>query len=130
MDVNGYYETGAATPPPPTPTPTPTPTPAKVATFGAKVTPGHPCGTINVQAKVLHPVRGTSFSASAVAHFASSAGGDVTVQLRRAGKSFVAVGKIRVPAGQPAGVVNVDIRIVYGGAAPVVITRSATIKVP
>ena len=113
----------------PTPTPgaTPTPTPAKVATFGAKVTPGHRCGTIKVQAKVHHPVRGTSFSASAVAHFAS---GDVTVALRRAGKSYVALGKIPVPAGQLAGVVSVDIRIVYGGVAQTVITRSATIKVP
>ena len=80
-----------------------------------------------MQAKVLHPVRGTTFSASAVAHFSS---GDVTVQLRRAGKSFVALGKIRVPAGQAAGPVLVDVTIVYGGVSEPVITKSARIKAP
>jgi hypothetical protein len=98
-----------------------------VATFGAKVTPGHPCGTIVVQAKVLHAVRGTSFSATAVAHFTS---GDVTVKLRRAGKSFVAVGKIRVPGGQAAGPVLVDVTIVYGGVTKPVITKTSRIKAP
>jgi hypothetical protein len=98
-----------------------------VAAFGARVTPGHPCGTINVQAKVLHPIRGTTFSATATAHFKS---GDVTIRLRRAGKSFVGHGKIRVPADQPAGPVLVDITIVYGGVTEPVITKTSQIHRP
>jgi hypothetical protein len=81
-----------------------------------------------VQAKVLHPVRGTTFSASAVAHF--TGGLNVTVQLRRAGKSFVALGKIRVPAAQAAGPVLVDVTIVYGGVTQPVITKTSQIKAP
>jgi hypothetical protein len=99
-----------------------------VAAFGATVTPAHPCGTIKVHAKVLHPVRGSAFSATATATFVN--GGPVTVQLRRAGKSFVAVGKIKVPAGEPAGTVVVDITITYGGAAQPVIHKSARIIAP
>jgi len=90
------------------------------------VTPGHPCGSIGVQAKVLHPNRQASFSASAVAHFTS---GDVTVALRRAGKSFVAVGRIAVPAGQTAGTVNIVVTITYNGTATT-ITRTSTITAP
>jgi len=90
------------------------------------VTPSHPCGTIQVWAKVLHPDRGRTFSAWAVAHFT---GGNVTVQLRRAGKSFVAHGKIRVPAGQVAPV-PVDVTIVYGGVTEPFITRTSQIKAP
>lgn len=120
--------TPTATPTPtPTATPSPTPTPTKVASFGAKVTPGHPCGTIHVQAKVKHPARGTTFSASATAHFST---GDITVALRRAGSSFVAIGKIFVPEAQPAGNVNVDITLTYGGVAQPVITRVSRIRTP
>jgi hypothetical protein len=102
-------------------TTTGTTTGARVASFFGKATPSHPCGTIQVQAKVLHPARGTSFSASATAHFVS---GDVTVSLRRAGKSFVALGKIPVPSTQPAGSVGVDISIVSGGSTTTVETTS------
>jgi hypothetical protein len=91
-------------------------------TLTGKVTPGHPCGSIQVQAKVLHPTRGTSFKATATAHFAS---GDVTITLRRSGRSFVALGKIAVPGGQPAGKVMVDISITYGGTTTVLKTASA-----
>lgn len=76
---------------------------------------------------MLHPIRGTTFSASAVAHFSS---GDVTIQLSRHGKSFVAGGKIKVLAGQAAGDVKVDITIVYGGVSQPVITKVARIKAP
>jgi hypothetical protein len=86
-----------------------------------KATPSHPCGTIQVLAKVRHPVRGTSFSASATAHFAS---GDITVSLRRSGKSYVAHGKIPVPGGQPEGAVGVDISITYGGVTTIIKTTS------
>jgi hypothetical protein len=92
-----------------------------------QVSAGHPCGTIVVQAKVLHPVKGKAFTASATAHFTT---GDVTVPLRRAGKSYVAIGKIRVPAAQPAGSVKVDVTITYGGAAQPVITKVAAIHAP
>lgn len=124
-----------------TPTPTPTPTPTltlsstralgatgvKVASFHAMVISRNRCGTIVVVAAVRHGVRGTAFSASAVAHFAS---GDVTVQLSQAGKWLVATGRIPVPTGQAAGKVKVDISIVYGGAAQPVITKIARIRVP
>jgi hypothetical protein len=100
-----------------------------VALFGAKVTPGHPCGTIVVQAKVLHPVRGRTFSATATAKF-TGAGGPVTVNLRRAGRSYVAIGKIRVPADQAVGPVTVEITIVYGGVTEPVIQKIAQIKAP
>jgi hypothetical protein len=111
-----------------TPTPAATPKPnKKVTAFQAKVTPGHPCGTIHVQAKVEWANRSKTFTASAVAHFG---GGDVTIQLKRTGKSFVAGGKIQVPAGQAAGPVKVDITIVYGGVAQPVITKTSIIKAP
>jgi len=42
----------------------------------------------------------------------------------------VATGKIKVPAGQPAGTVVVDITITYGGTAQTVIHKNATIKAP
>ena len=76
---------------------------------------------------MLHPVRKTSFSAWAVAHFSS---GDVKVALRRSGKSFVAHGKIAVPAGQAAGPVVVDVTIVYGGVTESVITETSRITAP
>jgi hypothetical protein len=78
-----------------------------------------------VQAKVKHPARHSTFTAWAVAHFSS---GDVKIQLRRAGKSFVAHGKIRVPAGQAAGPVLVDVTIVYGGVTEPIITKTSQIK--
>jgi len=76
---------------------------------------------------VLHPIRKTSFSAWAVAHFSS---GDVRVALHRSGKSFVAHGKIAVPAGQAAGPVVVDVTIVYGGVTEPVIKETSQIKAP
>jgi hypothetical protein len=112
----------------PTPTPTPAATPAKVAKYSAKVSTGHPCGKIVVQAKVLHPVKGTAFSAKATATFVK--GGAVTVNLRRTGKSFVATGKIPVPAGEPAGLVKVEIVITYAGAAQTPIAKNARITAP
>lgn len=123
------------TTPTPTPTPRATPTPgatpeakpkpAKVATFRAQVSRSHPCGTIKVKARVLHPAHHTTFSAWAVAHFSS---GDVKIQLKRAGKSFVARGKIHVPAGQAAGPVLVDVTIVYGGVTELAITKTSQVK--
>ncbi len=44
-----------------------------------------------------------------------SGGPSATVDLRRAGKSFVAVGKIPVPSTQPAGPVTVTVTITYDG---------------
>jgi hypothetical protein len=76
----------------------------------------------------VHPVKGAAFSAKATAHFAGS--GDVTVNLRRTGKSFVAVGKIPVPAGEAAGSIKVDVTITYGGVAQDMIVKTARIKAP
>jgi hypothetical protein len=100
-----------------------------VTAFDAKVTPGHPCGTIHVQAKVNWASKSKTFTASAVAQFGGTVG-DVTIQLKRSGKSFVAGGRIPVPAGQAAGPVTVKITIVYGGVAQPVITRTSIIKAP
>jgi hypothetical protein len=76
---------------------------------------------------VLWASRSKTFTASAVAQLL---GGDVTIQLRRSGKSFVAGGKIPVPAGQPAGTVVVKITIVYGGVAQPLITKTSLITAP
>jgi hypothetical protein len=78
---------------------------------------------------VIWASRSKTFSASATAQFGGSAG-DVTIQLRRSGKSFVAGGKIPVPAGQAAGLVPVKVIIVYGGVAQTVITKTSMILVP
>ena len=57
-------------------------------------------------------------------HFAS---GDVSVDLNRHGKSFVAGGKVAVPADQPLGPVAVDVTITYGGVPNAVPTFNAQI---
>ena len=54
----------------------------------------------------------------------------MTVKLRRAGKSYVAVGKIRVPGDQAAAPVLVDVTIVYGGVTEPLITKTSQIKAP
>jgi hypothetical protein len=87
----------------------------QVVGYRAHCTPATPGGMIKVQAKVLHAVRGTTpFTAVAVATFTSS---NPSVTLRRAGKSFLAVGKIPVPANQATGPVLVTVRITYGGTS-------------
>src|SRR5438128_6022693 len=55
--------------------------------FVAKASAAQPGGAIHLVAKAKHATRGTDFSATATVHFAS---GDVTVDLNRHGKSFVA----------------------------------------
>ena len=82
----------------------------------AHCTPASAGGAIKVQAKVLHATRGKTFTATASA---SLLGGVVNVDLRRAGKSFVATGKIAVPAGQAAGDVTVTVTITYDGVVTV-----------
>ncbi len=96
--------------------------PTKVASCSARVTPGHPGGSIQVRAKVLHPNRTLAFSPStAVASFSGT-----TWTLKRSGKSYVAVVKIPVPATQPAGSVTVTVLIGYLGCAPIVLTSQIT----
>jgi hypothetical protein len=79
-----------------------------------------------VRAKVLHPVKKASFSVTAVAKFTT---GDVSFALRRAGKSYSAVGKVQVPAGQTATTVTVEITINYGSIQEK-ITRVSRITIP
>ncbi|MEP7159284.1 MAG: hypothetical protein ABI797_07635 [Chloroflexota bacterium] len=93
--------------------------------FVARASAGVPGGALHIQAKVKHAVRGTDFSATATVHFAS---GDVTVDLKRRGKSFVAGGKVPVPADQPVGEVAVDVTITYGGLPNAVPTFMAKIQ--
>jgi hypothetical protein len=92
--------------------------------FSARCTPASAGGSIKIQAMVVHGARGKTFSAVAVAPFT---GGAATVNLRRAGKSYVAVGKIPVPAGQAAGPVVVSVTILYAGT-PDVLTCTSQIQ--
>jgi hypothetical protein len=91
------------------------PTPTMVARAGA----GHPGGSIHIVAKVKHPVRPNTFAAVAVAHFPT---GDVAVNLRRAGRSFTAVGRVAVPDDATAGPVSIDVTISYAGTDTLVNT--------
>jgi hypothetical protein len=92
--------------------------------FVAKASAAQPGGALHIVAKAKHATRGTDFSATAVVHFAS---GDVSVDLNRHGKSFVAGGKVAVPADQPLGPVAVDVTITYGGVPNAVPTFNAQI---
>ena len=93
--------------------------------FVGKASAAVPGGALHILAKVKHAVRGTDFSAAATVHFAS---GDVTVDLNRRGRSFVAGGRVPVPADQPTGPVAVDVTITYGGAPNAVPTFMARIQ--
>lgn len=73
-------------------------------------------GTMRVMAKVKHPTKRTPYSATAIVHFAS---GDVAVELRRAGKSYVAAVRVPVAADEALGAVPVEVTIVYGETSQV-----------
>ena len=92
--------------------------------FVAKSSAAQQGGALHLLAKAKHGVRGDTFSASAVVHFAS---GDVTVDLNRRGKSFVAGAKVAVPADQPVGPVAVDVTITYDGTPNSVATFNARV---
>lgn len=96
----------------------------QAVSYTARCTPAHPGGSIHVQAKVRHAVRSKTFTAAAKATFTSSS---ANVTLRRAGKSFVAVGKIPVPADQATGPVTVTVTITYDGT-PTVLTCTSQIS--
>jgi len=74
-------------------------------------------GSLHISAKVLHVTRSTTFSATAVVHFAS---GDVSVVLKRAGHSFHAGVRVPVAADAALGPVAVDVTISYGVTTQVV----------
>ncbi len=93
----------------------------RVVSYSARCTPAHPGGSIKVRAKVLHATRGTSFTASAAAAFTTPS---ASVPLRQRGKSFVAVGKIPVPADQATGPVIVTVTIMYGETSTVLTCTS------
>jgi hypothetical protein len=83
-------------------------------------------GSLHITARVAHPVRGTAFSASAVVHFSS---GDVTVALKRDGRSFHAGTRVPVAADATLGPVAVDVTVTYGAIIQVV-TVQGTIQPP
>jgi len=85
----------------------------KTATFVAKANKAAPGGALRIQAKVKHPQKGATFSATATVHFAT---GDVTVALKRHGKSFVATGTAPVSANEAPGTVPVDVTVTYNDA--------------
>jgi hypothetical protein len=93
--------------------------------FAGKASAAEPGGSLHLLAKVKHAVRGSTFSATAVVHFAS---GDVLVTLNQRGKSFVAGGTAAVPADQPVGLVAVDITITYNSVPTAVPTFWAKIQ--
>ena len=93
--------------------------------FVGKASAAQVGGSLHILAKVKHAVRGTDFSATATVHFAS---GDVTIDLNRRGKSYVAGGKVPVPADQPVGPVAVDVTITYGGVPNGVDTFNSRIQ--
>ncbi len=93
-------------------------------TFTARANHAAQGGQLRVQAKVKHPMRGSTFTATAVVHFAS---GDVTVELLRRGKSFVAQGRVPVADDEATGPVSVDVTITYNGV-PQMVTASGVIE--
>ena len=84
----------------------------KVPTFVAKTNTAVQGGNLRIVAKVKHPDRAATYTATATVHFAS---GDVTVELTRRGKSFVAGGKAPVSETEATGTVLVDVTITYNG---------------
>ena len=80
-------------------------------------------GAIEVEAELKDHGHGkVTFAASAVAHFST---GDVTVKLPGHG-DLRARGDIRVPAGQSAGQVKVDVIIVLNGVKQAAITKTVS----
>ena len=86
---------------------------AKTATFTAKTNTAQQGGQLRLVAKVKHALRGSTFGATAVVHFAS---GDVTVALKRHGKSFVAAAAVPVGSDETPGAVPVDVTVTYNGS--------------
>jgi len=80
------------------------------ATVVARVSSAQQGGSIKVRVRVAHPAKGAVFAARATANFAT---GPVTIDLRRSGEAFVAVGRIPVTATQPMGPVSVTILVRY-----------------
>lgn len=97
---------------------------SKSTAYVAKASSAAPGEMLNVLAKVSHSTRGSTFSASAVVHFAD---GDATLNLANRGRSFVAGGRALVPADQPLGTVGVDVTITYNGVAQTPIHIDAVI---
>lgn len=96
------------------------------ASFRARANHAAQGGELKVTAKVKHATKGSTFSASAVVHFAS---GDVAMELTRHGKSFNSRARFPVPADQPAGPVAVDVTFTYNGV-PTTVTTEGTVQPP
>lgn len=99
---------------------------AKPASFAARANHAEQGGSLHVTAKVKHADRTSTFSASAIVHFAS---GDVSVTLKRHGHSYTAAGRAPVAADETVGPVSVDVTINYG-ATTQVLTVQGTIEPP
>ena len=84
------------------------------ASFRAGSSAAVPGGAFHVLAKVVHWTRGSTFSASVTVHFGGTTG-DVTMAMKRTGRSFVAHARVPVPADQPLGPVAVDVTVTYNG---------------
>ena len=96
------------------------------ATFAAHANHAAQGGSLLVTARVNHAVRASTFSATAVVHFAS---GDVSVTLKRHGHSFNAGARVAVGATEAIGPVAVDVTINYGITTQV-LTVQGTIVPP
>lgn len=93
----------------------------RAVSYTARCTPAVAGGSIKVMARVRHAARGKSFAAAASAAFT---GATTSVNLRRAGRSFVALGRIPVPAAQAPGPVTVTVTITYDGTSTVLTCTS------
>lgn len=81
------------------------------ASFTARANHAEQGGSLRVAAAVKHGDHKSTFSASAVVHFASGA---VAVDLTRNGRSLTAHAKVPVAADAAIGPVVVDVTITYG----------------
>lgn len=93
----------------------------RAVSYTARCTPAFAGGSIKVRARVGHAVRDRTFTATASAAFTTAT---PSVNLRRAGRSFVALGRIPVPAAQAAGPVTVTVTITYDGTSTVLTCTS------
>lgn len=85
------------------------------ATQGAHASAAVQGEPLLVKAQVRHAVRGQPFSATAVATFDTPSGPvSQPLDLKRAGKSFIARAKVSVPA-DATGTATIEVTVSYGG---------------
>lgn len=92
--------------------------------FVARANVAEQGGTMLVKAKVKHATKRTPYSATAIIHFAS---GDVSVDLRRRGRSYVALVRVPVAVDEALGAVPVEVTIAYGETSQVLAAEGTVV---